>query len=151
MERIIRIDFDTYMRTAIQEAYMAKSEGNPAYGAVVVFEDQVIAQAHNTVVTGHDPCFHAEMNALRQGVKTLGDRDLCGAMLFTTCEPCTMCTSLAIYANITTIVYGVSIEEMAKLGKTRIQLSAKHIIDKSSCDIEVIANILHDECKALYL
>ncbi|MCJ7624606.1 MAG: nucleoside deaminase [Anaerolineaceae bacterium] len=150
-ERIIRIDFDAYMRTAIREAHIAKSEGNEAYGAVVVFEDQVIGQAHNTVITGHDPSCHAEMNALRQAVKTLSDRDLCGAILFTTCEPCAMCTAFAIYANITTIVYGISIAEMTGLDKASINLSAKHIIEQSSCEIEIIANILHDECKALYV
>jgi len=149
-EKIIRIDFDSYMRIAIQEAYIAKSEGNEGYGAVVVFEDQIIGQAHDTAITEHDPSLHAEVNAIRQAVKILDDTNLCGAILLSTCEPCPMCASLAVWANVTTIVYGVSIEETAKLGRARIHVNANHIIEQSPCVIEVIADVLHDECKKLY-
>jgi len=114
-EKIIRVDFGSYMRIAIQEARISKSEGNKGYGAVVVFEDQIVGQAHDTAITERDPSLHAEVNAIRQAVKTLGDTNLCGAILFSTCEPCPMCASLAVWANVTTIVYGVSIEETAQL------------------------------------
>lgn len=149
-ERIIRIDFDSCMRVAIQEAQLSRSEGNKGYGAVVVFEDQIIGQAHDTAITERDPSLHAEVNAIRQAVKTLDDTDLCGAILFSTCEPCPMCASLAVWANVTTIVYGISIQETAKLGKSRIKVSANQIIEQSPCSIEVIGNILHDECRMLY-
>jgi tRNA(Arg) A34 adenosine deaminase TadA len=90
------------------------------------------------------------VNAIRQAVKTKNDPDLCGAILFSTCEPCPMCATLAIWANVTTIVYGVSVEEIAQWGHSRIQLSASEIIARSPCSIEVIGNIFHDECKMLY-
>jgi tRNA(Arg) A34 adenosine deaminase TadA len=150
-EKIIRIDFDAYMRIALQEAQLSKSEGNKGYGAVVVFEDQIMGQAHDTAVTEHDPSLHAEVNAIRQAVKAKADADLCGVILFSTCEPCPMCASLAVWANLTTIVYGISIEETAQLGRSRIRVSAKEIVDKSPGSIEVIGNILHDECKVLYV
>jgi tRNA(adenine34) deaminase len=150
-EKIIRIDFATYMHIAIQEAQLAKSEGNKGYGAVVVLDRQVLGQAHDTAITEHDPSLHAEMNAIRQAVKAKGDTNLCGASLFSTCEPCPMCASLAVWANLTTIVYGISIEETARLGRSRIQISANQIIAQSTCSIEVIGNVLHDECKMLYL
>jgi tRNA(adenine34) deaminase len=150
-EKIIRIDFNDYMRIAIQEALISKSNGNKGYGAVVVFDDQIIGQAHDTSLTEKDPSLHAEVNAIRQAVKTIDDNNLCGAILFSTCEPCPMCTSLSVWANMTTIVYGISIEETAESGRSRIQLSTHQIIEKSPCVIEVIGNILHDECKMLYL
>lgn len=149
-EKIVRIDFNHYMRIAIQEAQISKSNGNKGYGAVVVFDDQIIGQAHDTSLTEKDPSLHAEVNAIRQAVKTIDDDNLCGAILFSTCEPCPMCASLGVWANMTTIVYGISIEETAKLGRSRIQVSAKQIIEKSPRFIEVIGNILHDECKKLY-
>ena len=150
-EKIIRVDFGSYMRIAIQEARISKSEGNKGYGAVVVFEDQIVGQAHDTAITERDPSLHAEVNAIRQAVKTLGDTNLCGAILFSTCEPCPMCASLAVWANVTTIVYGVSIEETAQLGRTRIHVSANHIVERSPCVVEVIGNILHNECRMLYV
>jgi tRNA(adenine34) deaminase len=150
-EKIVRTDFDSYMRIATQEAHQAKSEGNKGYGAVVVFDNQILGQAHNTAITERDPSLHAEVNAIRQAVKAKNDPDLCGAILFSTCEPCPMCATLAIWANVTTIVYGVSVEEIAQWGHSRIQISASEIIARSPCSIEVIGNILHDECQMLYV
>jgi tRNA(adenine34) deaminase len=150
-EKIVRTDFDSYMKVAVQEAQLAKSEGNKEYGAVVVFDNRIMSQAHNTAITERDPSLHAEVNAIRQAVKAKNDPDLCGAILFSTCEPCPMCASLAAWANVTTIVYGVSVEEIAQWGHTRVQISAREIIARFPCFIEVIGNVLHDECRALYL
>lgn len=150
-EKIVRIDFAAYMNIALQEAQLAKSEGNKGYGAVVVLDRQIIGQAHDTAITEHDPSLHAEMNAIRRAVKATGDADLCGAILFSTCEPCPMCASLAVWANLTTMVYGISIEETARLGRSRIHISADQIIAQSPCSIQVIGNVLHDECKRLYV
>ena len=150
-EKIVRTDFGSYIRIAVQEAQQSKSEGNKGYGAVVVFDNQVMGQAHDTAVTERDPSLHAEVNTIRQAVKAKNDPDLCGAILFSTREPCPMCASLAVWANLTTIVYGISIEETSQLGRSRIQISANEIIARSPCFIEVIGNILHDECQTLYL
>lgn len=150
-EKIVRIDFDAYMAIAIREAQLSKSEGNQGYGAVVVFDGQIIGQAHDTAITGRDPSLHAEVNAIRQAVKTKGDANLCGAVLFSTCEPCPMCASLAVWANVTTIAYGISVEEAAELGRSGIQVNANEIIARSPCSIEIIGNVLHDECKTLYV
>jgi tRNA(adenine34) deaminase len=149
-ERIIRIDFEQMMRLAIEEAQLSRSEGNKGYGAIVAFGNQIVGKAHDTPITDHDPSLHAEVNAIRQAVKTLGDADLCGAVLFSTCEPCPMCSALAVWANVTTIVYGISIEETARLGKSRILVSAQELIAKSPVMIAVIGNVLKDECQALY-
>jgi len=144
-EKIVRTDFATYMTIAIQEAQRSKAEGNKGYGAVVVFDNQIIGQAHDTAITERDPSLHAEVNVIRQAVKARHDPDLCGAILFSTCEPCPMCASLAVWANVTTIVYGISIQETANMGRSRIRISANEIIARSPCSVEVIGNILHDE------
>jgi tRNA(adenine34) deaminase len=150
-EKIVRTDFNAFMRIALQEAQRSKAEGNRGFGALVVFDNRIIGQAHDTAVTERDASLHAEMNALRQAAKAHQDPDLTGAILFSTCEPCPMCASLAVWANVTTIVYGVSIQETAAMGRTRIEISAKDIIAKSPCSIEIIGNILHEECKQFYV
>jgi tRNA(adenine34) deaminase len=149
-EKIVQTDLTAYMRIALREAQLSRSEGNKGYGAVVVFDNQIIGQAHDTAITQRDPSLHAEVNAIRQAVKTMNDPDLCGAILFSTCEPCPMCASLAVWANVTTIVYGVSIQETARLGRSRILISARELVARSPCPIEVIGDILHAECKLLY-
>jgi tRNA(Arg) A34 adenosine deaminase TadA len=149
-ESIVRVDFEDMLRLAISEAHASKREGNKGYGAVVVRGHEMLGKAHDTAVTEHDPSRHAEVNAIRQAVQALGDSNLSGAILFSTCEPCPMCSSLAVWANLTTIVYGVSIEETAAMGKSRIRVSAKEIIEKSPVMIEVIGDVLREECRALY-
>ncbi|HVM72263.1 MAG TPA: nucleoside deaminase [Anaerolineales bacterium] len=149
-EMIVRIDFDDMMRVAIEEAKVSKQQGNKGYGAVVVLGHEIIGKAHDTAVTEHDPSRHAEVNAIRQAVQAMGDSNLSGAILFSTCEPCPMCSSLAVWANLTSVVFGASIEETAAMGKSRIRISAKEIVERSPVMIEVIGGVLGEECRSLY-
>jgi tRNA(Arg) A34 adenosine deaminase TadA len=150
LERIVRVEFADMMRLAIAEARQSRQEGNKGYGAVVALADRVLAQAHDTAVTEGDPWLHAEVNAIRGAVRATGDADLCGAVLFSTCEPCPMCTGLAIWANLTAVVFGASIEETAARGKARILVPARDIIARGPAMIEVVPGILASECLALY-
>ena len=150
-EMIIRVNFEDMMRLAIEEATLSKQNGNKGYGAIVVLGHEILGKAHDTTVTDQDPSRHAEVNAIRMAVQAQGDSDLSGAILFSTCEPCPMCSSLTVWVNLTTIVYGVSIEETANLGRSRIRVSAKEIIKRSPVMIEVIGDVLRDECQSLYV
>jgi len=118
------VDFVEMMRTAIQEAKQSQRSGNKGYGAVVALGDQILARAHDTAVTEQDPSCHAEVKAIRAAVHTLGDSNLSGAVLFASCEPCPMCSSLAVWANLSAIVFGASIEKTAAQGRTRIRVAA---------------------------
>lgn len=149
-EMIIRLDFDEMMGLAIAEAKKSKRSGNKGYGAVVVIGKEILGIGHDTAITEKDPSQHAEFNAIRQAVAKFGYDNLCGGVLFATCEPCPMCSSLAVWANLTTIVYGASIEETAKYGKSRIRIGAKEVVDRSPVMIEVIGDIRKKECEALY-
>ncbi len=149
-EMIVRVDFEAMMRLALEEARASRQEGNKGYGAVVVLGQHILSRAHDTAVTQRDPSLHAEVNAVRQAVQVLGDGNLSGAILFSTCEPCPMCSSLAVWANLTTIVYGASIAETARLGKGRIRVNAADIVAQSPVMLEVIGGVLHEECLALY-
>jgi tRNA(adenine34) deaminase len=148
-ERIVRVDFDQMMRLAITEAEASRRTGNKGYGAVVAIGNQIIGQAHDTAFTERDPILHAEVNAIRQAVRHLGDPNLSGAVLFSSCEPCPMCSSLAAWANVSAIVYGASIQETARLGKIRIHVSATEIAEKAPGMIEIIGGVLREECLAL--
>ena len=149
-ESIVRLDFEGFMGQAIGEARRSLATGNKGYGAVVVLGERVLGVAHDTAVSEHDPSLHAEMNAIRMAVKNSGDTNLCGAVLFSTCEPCPMCTALAIWANVTAIVFGASIEQTAELGRTRILLNAQEIVSRAPNWVEVFGGVLAEECLELY-
>ena len=150
LERIERVDFEALMQRAIAQARQSRREGNKGYGAVVALGKRILGEAHDTAITERDPSLHAEVNAIRQAVRALGDGNLSGAILVSSCEPCPMCSSLAVWANLTSIVYGVSIAETVQLGKSRIRVSANEIVQNSPVMLEVIGGVCNAECKALY-
>jgi tRNA(Arg) A34 adenosine deaminase TadA len=141
-EMIVRVDFEALMRLALEEAQTSRREGNQGYGAVVVLGQRILSRAHDTAMTQCDPNLHAEVNAIRQAVQALGDGNLSGAILFSTCEPCPLCYSLATEANLTTIVYGASLEETTGAASD----NSAH----SLAMIEIIAGVQHEECLAFY-
>ncbi len=150
VERIVRVPFESMMHLAIEEARQSRREGNKGYGAVATLGTRVLARAHDTAGTTKDPSLHAEVNAIRGAARVLDAGNLSGVVLFSTCEPCPMCSSLAVWANVSAIVYGASIEQTAARGKARILVSAREIVAKSPATVEVIAGVLEDECLSLY-
>jgi tRNA(Arg) A34 adenosine deaminase TadA len=151
-ERIVRLDFEALMALAVEEALRSKSEGNKreGYGAVVVLGNEIVGRGRDTVNVGPDPSLHAEVNAIRQAAQTVGDLNLSGAVLLSTYEPCPMCASLAVWANLSAIVYGASIEKTAPLGLPRILIGAREVVERSPVMVEVIGGVLEGECMAIY-
>ena len=138
------------MHDAIAEAHVSHREGNKGYGAVIWHAGKVLARTHDTAGTQKDPSLHAEVNVIRQACRELDDSNLCGAVLISSCEPCPMCASLAVWANVSAIVYGASIEETAAQGKARIRVPSREIVEKSPVQIEIIPGVLREEALALY-
>jgi tRNA(Arg) A34 adenosine deaminase TadA len=149
-ERIVRVDFKKMMGLAIQAAKQSRRNGNKGYGAVLALGQRVVATASDTAVTEGDPSRHAELTAIRQAVQALGDSNLAGAILFSACEPCPMCSSLAVWANVSALVFGTSIDKTAAQGRTRILVPAVEIVARGPAMVEVIPGVLESECFELY-
>ena len=94
------------MRLAIEKTREGMKAGNSPFGCAIAQENQVIATAHNTVLTTIDSTAHAEVNALRAGCKHTGKFFLEGAIVATTCEPCPMCMAALHWARVDTVYFG---------------------------------------------
>lgn len=105
------------MELAIEKANetMLAGIGGP-FGAAIIDKDNNIYIASNSVLDSHDATAHAEVNAIRKASQSLKTHDLSGCTLYTTCYPCPMCMSAAIWANIDKIVYGCTKEDAAEIG-----------------------------------
>lgn len=90
-------------------------QGGP-FGAVIVKNNEIIATAHNSVIESVDPTAHAEINAIRKVSKILNTNDLSDCILYSSCEPCPMCLSAIIWANIKEVYYLNTKEDADKLG-----------------------------------
>ena len=94
------------MRYAFRLAQRAEQQGEVPVGAIVVKDDQCIAEGWNSSIATHDPTAHAEMVALREAGLALENYRLSGATLYVTLEPCVMCMGAISHARIERLVFG---------------------------------------------
>jgi tRNA(adenine34) deaminase len=105
-----------FMSMAYNEAITAWEEEEVPIGAVIVREQEVIASAHNLAETRKEATAHAEILAMAQASRFLGDWRLNESILYVTKEPCPMCAGAAILSRVGEIVFGFSDEKMGCLG-----------------------------------
>ena len=94
------------MEEAMRAAQRALEIGEVPVGAVVVCDGKVVGRGWNRNITNHDPSGHAEIMALREAGKNLGNHRLSECELFVTIEPCAMCSGALVHARIKRLVYG---------------------------------------------
>ena len=107
---------ETYMALALEEARLAAAEGEVPIGAVVVYDDRVIARAHNRRETDRDPSAHAEFAAMLEAARVLDRWRLTGCTVYVTLEPCLMCAGLMVNARVDRCVYGAPDPKGGALG-----------------------------------
>lgn len=133
------------MKEAIKEAYKNEinnyTDGGP-FGAIIEKDGKIISRGHNTVISSTDPTAHAEINAIRNASKTLGTHDLSGCTLYTSAEPCPMCLSAIIWANIKDVYFANTKEDAKKIG-FRDDMIYNFI--KSNNSNKDVLNIVHME------
>lgn len=94
------------MGRALALAGKAESAGEVPVGAVLVQDDQLVAEGWNQPIGGHDPTAHAEVVALRAAGVSLGNYRLAGTTLYVTLEPCLMCVGAIVHARVERLVFG---------------------------------------------
>ena len=107
-----------YMKKAKENADkgIQNNEGGP-FGAVIVDKNgNIISNGNNKVFKDKDPTAHAEIVAIREACKALNTNDLSGYILYTSCEPCPMCLSAIIWANISEVYFGCTKKDAANIG-----------------------------------
>ena len=133
-----------FMAAALAEAHQAAQRGEVPVGAVLVFENRVIARAGNRTIAECDPTAHAEIVALRAAAKILKNYRLLGSILYVTIEPCAMCCGAMIQARIARLVYGA---DDLKGGAVR---SCFSVLDHPQLNhrVAVTSGVLADESAA---
>lgn len=133
---------ERFMREALVEAHAAAAEGEVPIGAVVVYEGEIIARAHNRRELDEDPSAHAEFSAMVAAARALGRWRLTGCTVYVTLEPCVMCAGLMVNARVSRCVYGAADPKAGALGSL-YQLNADRRLNHA---FEVTAGVLSNEC-----
>lgn len=97
---------DAFMDEALALAAAAAARGEVPVGALVVRDGVVLGRGGNAPIAGNDPTAHAEIAALRDAARAVGNYRLPGATLYTTLEPCPMCAGAILHARIARVVFG---------------------------------------------
>ncbi len=105
-----------FMQRAIDLSINSVKNGGGPFGAVIVKDGEIIAEASNSVTIDNDPTAHAEVNAIRKATKKLGSFDLTGCDIYTSCEPCPMCLGAIYWAHLDKIYYANDRKDAAKIG-----------------------------------
>jgi tRNA(adenine34) deaminase len=100
-----------FMNEALKEAHRAFERDEVPVGAVIVWNNRIIARAHNLTETLNDPTAHAEMQAFTAATSTIGGKYLNDCTLYVTLEPCVMCAGAALWTQLGKIVYGAADEK----------------------------------------
>jgi tRNA(adenine34) deaminase len=135
-----------WMRTALEAAREAFEAGEVPVGACVVDTDgRLLARSANRTRSDCDPTAHAEIVALREAARSLGNYRLTNAVVYTTIEPCAMCAGAMIQARVKRLVFG-ALDERAGAVESQFR-----ICDSSSLNhrIEVTRGVLEPECRQL--
>jgi len=111
--------------------------------------DELLLQSLNAVAKENDPSSHAEVKAIRLATKKLKTPSLAGYTLYTTCEPCPMCMSAALWARLDRVVYGATIEDAGK-HCNQIHIHAAEVAERSDMRCKVVGPVLREQCYALF-
>jgi tRNA(adenine34) deaminase len=139
------LDDEFFMRQAISLARAAECLGEVPVGAIVVRAGVIVGRGFNSPIGESDPTAHAEIAALRDAARSLGNYRLPGCELFVTLEPCAMCAGAILHARLDRVVYG------ARDPKTGVHGTVVDLfgVERLNHHTSVVGGVLAGECSAL--
>ena len=134
-----------WMQKALELARKAQAEDEVPVGALIVKDDQLIAEGFNQPIKSNDPSAHAEMIAMRHAGQALNNYRLIDTTMYVTLEPCSMCVGAMIHARVKRLVFGAFDLKTGAAG------SAINLIsdDAHNHKVEVVGGVLEGECREL--
>ena len=133
------------MGAALTEACRARNAGEVPIGAVVAVGDEIVGTGFNQPISSGDPTAHAEVMAIRDAARRVGNYRLTDAILCVTIEPCLMCVGALIHARIGTLVYGAPEPRTGAIASTL----AGAELPGHNHRFAVISGVLEDDCREL--
>jgi tRNA(adenine34) deaminase len=137
-------EHEPFMRLALEQAALARDQGEVPIGAVLVKDGAVLGRGSNRPIRASDPTAHAEIVALREAASAAANYRVPGSVLYVTIEPCLMCVGAIVHARVATVVYGA---DDAKGGAVRTLLDPNTL--PLNHRFEAVPGVLADECRAL--
>jgi tRNA(adenine34) deaminase len=139
------VDDIAAMREALAQAALGEAAGEVPIGAVVMSEGTIVGRGFNQPIGSRDPTAHAEIVALREAARALGNYRLTGVRLYVTVEPCLMCVGALVHARVGTLIYGTSEPKAGAVASALCALNHPAL----NYRVEVVSGVLADECREI--
>lgn len=133
---------DDFMREALALAQQAETCGEVPVGAVVAKDGVIVGRGWNQPIAAHDPTAHAEVVAMRDAARKIGNYRLVGCELYVTLEPCVMCAGAIMHARVGRVVYGAADSKTGACGSV-VDLFANANLNHHAV---VVPGVLAEEC-----
>lgn len=134
-----------FMRDALAQAALAEAADEVPIGAVVVQDGVIIGRGYNRPISAGDPTAHAEIEAIREAARTLGNYRLTGVRLYVTVEPCLMCVGALVHARVGTLIYGTPEPKAGAVVSAMCALNHPTLNHR----VDVVPSVLATECREI--
>lgn len=135
-----------YMNIAIDLAKKAVLNGNEPFGALLVKDDKIVFTSENQIYSKNDPTYHAEMGLFREFVPKSGITSLEDYTLYSSCEPCFMCSGAMVWLKLGRLVYGASNKDLENiLGNEKGCECSSMVFDNSFSNISITKYVLREK------
>ncbi|TNF73956.1 MAG: tRNA adenosine(34) deaminase TadA [Acidobacteria bacterium] len=139
------MDDSNWMRQAVEEAERAARRGEIPVGAVIVRQGEIIGRGHNRRETDDDPLAHAEILAIRQAARAVGNWRLVGCTIYVTLEPCAMCAGALVNSRVDRLVFGTRDPKAGFCGSLGDLVTDERLNHR----LDVTEGVLAKECAGL--
>ncbi len=140
---------ELFMKRAIELSKQAVAHGNEPFGAVLVKDGEVVFTNENQIYSRHDPTFHGEAGLLREFCAQTGITDLHEYTMYSSCEPCFMCSGAMVWVKLGRLVYGAGNNDLEELLGNEGCNCSKMVFDNSFWHPEVTSGVLKEESLAI--
>ncbi len=141
---------EEYITRTYQLAKSAQEKGNQPFGALLVIDNSAVFTAENSIITDNDITRHAELNLVSMVTQELDPESLSRSILYTSTEPCAMCTGAIFWAGISNIVYGCSAVMLGEIAGGTFVVPCRDLLKYGKMQISVVGPILEDQGAAIH-
>lgn len=143
MKKMQSLSDEYFINLALQQAEIAQKENEIPVGAILVIDQEIIAQSGNKTIQKHDPTAHAEIECLRKAGQLIANHRLVNAELFITLEPCLMCVGAILQARLKRVVFGAFDNKSTGISAFLQQNYCNHSV------LQVKGGVLEQECRQI--
>ena len=142
---------ETFIRRTIELARQARERGNHPFGALLVADGQIVLEAENTVVTQNNPTHHAELNLVQRAWRELPADVIGRSTLYTSTEPCPMCTGAIFWSGIGRLVFSFPARALGEMANDKFCGPCGLLFDLADRKTGIVGPVLVDEGRQVHL